>query len=351
MFLSTGARVFPVRSKAKLPEMLRATAPMGERIVTSRSNKTWMAALPWLAVLGLACNGAASPKAGRPGAEGPVIPEFTDVLKDSGITFRHHVLDTETGTIYKVNAYDHGSGLCVVNVNGNGRDDIYFLDFKGRNHLYLNQGNYKFEDVTERSGLGVGRAVCTAAAFGDFDNDGNIDVYVTTYRCGNKLFRNRGNGTFEDVTVKAGVGYQGNSSSCTWLDYNNDGLLDLLVCNVGKFTLDTISKEADYFYEGVNLDLLKFTVLEHNLGEGLILFRNNGNGTFTNVTTKAGLGISEWNGNATVADFDQDGYLDVYVTNMFATIICSTTAATARSRTLQPRHWDGPVGRRWGEVL
>jgi hypothetical protein len=250
--------------------------------------------------------------------ERSALPKFTNVLRDSGITFKHHALDTETGTTYKLNPYDHGAGLCVVDVNGDGRDDIYFLDFKGRNHLYLNRGNYKFEDVTERSGIGLGRAVCTGAAFGDYDNDGNLDVYVTTYRCGNKLFRNRGDGTFEDVTVKAGVGYKGHSSSCTWFDYNNDGLLDLLVCNVGKFTLDTISREADYFYEGEVLDLTKLVIPDrHNVGEGLILFRNNGDGTFTNVTKEAGLETKEWNGDMTVADFDQDGYLDIYVTNMF----------------------------------
>jgi hypothetical protein len=248
-----------------------------------------------------------------------VVPHFTDVLADSGITFKHHYIDSESGSTYRVNPYDHGSGVCVADVNGDGLDDIYLLDFLGTDALYLNRGNLKFEDVTEKAGVGIPRALKVGAAFGDYDNDGDVDLYVTTYRGGNHLFANRGDGTFDEVTEAAGVGYKGHSSSATWFDYDNDGDLDLYVSNIGKFTQDTVSREADYFYEGVALpfgDVAK-TPDKRVPGEPNILYRNDGNGKFSNATEEAGVGAAEWNGDATVADIDLDGDLDLYVSNMF----------------------------------
>jgi hypothetical protein len=247
------------------------------------------------------------------------LPHFTDVIASSGIAFRHHFIDSESGSSYRVNPYDHGSGVCVADVNGDGLDDVYFLDFLGTNALYLNRGNMHFEDVTEKAGIGVPRALKVGAAFGDYDNDGDVDLYVTTYRGGNHLFNNRGDATFDEVTDAAGVGYKGHSSSATWFDCDNDGDLDLYVSNIGVFTKDTISREADYFYEGVALPFgtVAQTPDRRVPGESNILYRNDGNGKFTDATKDAGVGADEWNGDATVADIDLDGDLDLYTSNMF----------------------------------
>ena len=247
------------------------------------------------------------------------IPPFKDVLSETGISFRHHFLNTETGENYRINPYDHGSGICVADVNGDGWDDIYFLDFQGPNRLYLNKQGLQFQDFTEQSGLALDRAISVGAAFGDFDNDGDPDLYVTTYRGGNHLYRNHGDGTFEDITQAAGVHHNGHSSATTWFDYDLDGNLDLYLTNIGKFTTETISEEADYFFEGTSLPIARLAQFPdgRNPGESDILWRNNGDGTFTDTTATSGLGAAEWNGDVTIADVDLDGYVDVYVSNMF----------------------------------
>src|SRR4030095_865670 len=110
-----------------------------------------------------------------------------------------------------------------------------------------------------------------------------------SYRGGNHLFRNRGDGTFEDVTEAAGVGYKGHSSSATWFDYDLDGDLDLSLANIGQFTTDTISREAEYLYEGVSLPFPKIAAKPQQRVEGEpdFLWRNDGDGTFTDVKKEA----------------------------------------------------------------
>lgn len=247
------------------------------------------------------------------------IPRFTDVLPASGIAFRHHFLNSETGANYRISPYDHGSGLCVGDFDNDGRDDLLFLDFLGENKLYLNRGGWAFDDATARSGLGPLRAVCVGAAAGDYDRDGDLDLYLTTYRGGNRLFRNAGDATFADVTEQAGVRYMGHSSTATWFDYDLDGDLDLYLVNIGKFTREAISREAGFAYEGVELPFAAIAAgpERENPGEPNRLWRNEGDGTFTEVSRQAGLTAGEWNGDATVADFDLDGDPDLYVSNMF----------------------------------
>ena len=160
---------------------------------------------------------------------------FTDVLQDSGIGFKHHFFRSEQGEDYHMNQYDHGSGVLVADVNGDGLMDIYLLDFLGPNALYVNRGKFKFEDVAKNSGVDMPEDVSVGGSFGDYDNDGDEDLYVTTYHTGNRLFRNRGDGTFEDVTKIAGVGHVGHSSTALWFDFDVDGNLDLYVTDVGTF--------------------------------------------------------------------------------------------------------------------
>jgi hypothetical protein len=273
-----------------------------------------------LALLCCACsNSSENPGAGASKASAAGGLHFTDVLDKSGIRFEHHFLDSETGTTFKINPYDHGSGVAVADVDGDGREDVYFLDFLGSNALYLNKGGMRFEDVTAKAGVAVSRSLSVGAVFGDYDNDGDPDLFVTTYRGGNHLFQNDGKGVFSDVTQASGVAYTGHSSAATWLDYDNDGDLDLYLCNIGSFTKDTISKEADFFYEGVSLPFSELAKAPEQLvkGEPDILYRNEGQGRFTDVTEAAGIRSVEWNADVAVADIDLDGDLDLYVSNMF----------------------------------
>jgi hypothetical protein len=242
---------------------------------------------------------------------------FTHVLKQSNIDFTHNFVDKETGSVWKLNQYDHGSGVLVADVNQDGRDDLYFLNFIGDNGLWVNRGDGTFEDVTQASGVARSTVISVGGAFGDYDNDGDPDLYVTSYRGGNRLFRNRGDGTFEDVTPGAGVGYSGHSSSATWFDYDNDGMLDLYVTNIGAFTIDTIDEQAGY-YVGFRLPFPDMArTYDKNRGEKNLLFRNLGEGKFVEVAGEAGVATGGWNGDCAVADIDGDGWQDLYVTDMF----------------------------------
>ena len=237
---------------------------------------------------------------------------FRDAIDETGITFRMKFIDKEQGENFKTNLYDHGCGVAIGDYDGDGRDDIYFVNQLGKNALYRNLGDDKFEDVTEKAGVGLGDRICVSATFADYDNDGKLDLFVTSTRGGNVLFKNLGNGQFRDVTKEAGLAYVGHSQTAVFFDYDNDGYLDLLVTNTAKWTEDRLDPELKYHPGGADLWALAGSPKEHN-----ILYHNNGNGTFTDVTQKAGLASKGWCGDVAVFDYDEDGYLDVLVTNMF----------------------------------
>src|SRR3954467_2972543 len=239
-------------------------------------------------------------------------PGFEERAQQAGLAFQMHNLPNEQGARFRINLYDHGSGLAVGDYDNDGRDDIYFLNQHGPNALYRNKGDGTFEDVTARTALGLEGRVSVGAVFADYDNDGWQDLFVTTTRGGNVLFHNRGDGTFEDVTSKAGVSHVGHSQTAVFFDYDNDGLLDLFLTNTARWTTDNFDF-INRNYEGkASLDALMNSPTESN-----ILYRNNGNGTFTDVTDKAGLRGRGWAGEVGVFDYDGDGYLDVFVPSMF----------------------------------
>src|SRR5258708_34906119 len=164
--------------------------------------------------------------------------QFTDRLAESGITFVHHTVE-DAGKTYKAAHYDHGNGIAIADVDGDGLLDIYFLNQVGGNQLWRNLGGGKFENITESAGVGVPGKVSVSASFADIDNDGDPDLYVTTVRGGNMLFENDGHGHFKDITAASGLGYSGHSSGAVFFDYDRDGLLDLFLANVGRYTTDT----------------------------------------------------------------------------------------------------------------
>jgi hypothetical protein len=237
---------------------------------------------------------------------------FRDWAREAGIAFRMNFLPAEQGENFKVNLYDHGCGVAVGDFDSDGHDDVYFCNQLGRNALYRNNGDGTFEDVTERAGVGLGDRICVGAAFADYDNDGKPDLYVTSTRGGNVLFHNEGNGTFKDVTKAAGLTLVAHSQTAAFFDFDNDGLLDLFVANTAKWTTDHYDR-ASHYYPG----LPEFWELSESPREENALYRNKGNGTFENVTAQAGLKGKGWGGDVAVFDFDGDGWLDLLVTNMF----------------------------------
>jgi hypothetical protein len=253
-------------------------------------------------------------RAGHPDDDSPGPPGegFQERAAEAGITFRMKFLSAEQGEHFKINLYDHGCGVAVADYNGDGRDDIYFVNQLGPNALYKNNGDGTFTDVTKKAGVGLGDRICVGAVFADFDNDGHQDLFVTSTRGGNVLFRNQGDGTFKDVTKKAGLVHVGHSQTAVFFDYDNDGYLDLFVTNSAKWTTDSTAEQSHYHpgLDGV-------AALIHCPKETNILYHNNGDGTFTDVTATARLKGPGWGGDVAVFDYDEDGYLDLLVTNMF----------------------------------
>jgi len=238
---------------------------------------------------------------------------FQERAAASGLNFHMSYLPEEQGAQFKVNLYDHGAGLAVGDFDGDGFDDVYFCNQLGKNALYRNKGDGTFEEVTDKAGVGLGDRICVAAAWADYDNSGRQSLFVTSTRGGNVLFKNMGNGTFKDVTKEAGLSHVGHSQACLWFDFDNDGYLDLLVTNTAHWTTDQHEPGSRYFRGPKDLvSGFLSTPQETN-----ILYHNNHDGTFTDVTKHAGLEGKGWCGDATILDYDNDGYPDVLVTAMF----------------------------------
>jgi hypothetical protein len=236
---------------------------------------------------------------------------FVNNQKESGISFRHHPTH-DSAKYYKANHYDHGVGILAADVNNDDRIDVYFLNQIGPNALYKNLGNGRFEDMTQASGTGLGDRVSVGGSFADYDNDGDQDLFVTSVRIGNVLLENDGKGAFTDVTEGSGLEYKGHSSGSVFFDFDNDGLLDLFLVNVGRYTTDGFDEQGYY----VGRDKAFLLHLQKEFGESSILYKNLGNGRFKDVTGSIGIEVLGWNGDATVVDYNDDGYPDLYLVNM-----------------------------------
>jgi len=245
--------------------------------------------------------------------------KFENKLEDSGITFQH-LINPDCNKYYKPVHYDHGNGITVADVDNDGFLDIYFTSQVGPGELWRNKGNGSFEDITEAAGLSnTGHKTNISASFGDIDNDGDADLYITTIRDGNFLFENSGQGTFTDISEKAKVNYHGHSSAVTFLDYNLDGLLDIFVSNVGVYTTNekkdfNIEDRTYSYYVGFKDGFAGH--LKEERFEKSTLFVNLGNNEFKNVGSELGINDYGWTGDATIIDGNDDGYPDLYVTNM-----------------------------------
>jgi len=240
--------------------------------------------------------------------------QFTNRVAESGITFKHGIVD-DAGRTYKAAHYDHGNGMAIADVDGDGRLDIYFTSQVGGNQLWRNLGRGKFENITAAAGVGVPRKISVTASFADIDNDGDEDLFVTTVRGGNLLFENDGKGHFRDITAAAGVGYVGHSSGAVFFDYDRDGRLDLLLVNVGKYTTNKVAGDegAEYYvaYEDAFSGHLKPERAERS-----ILYHNEGGNRFVDVSRRMGLVDLSWSGDASIVDANDDGWPDLYLLNM-----------------------------------
>jgi hypothetical protein len=240
--------------------------------------------------------------------------QFTDRVKDSGITFKHQIVD-DAGRTYKAAHYDHGNGIAVADVDGDGLLDIYFVSQVGGNQLWKNLGGGKFENITDAAGVGVPGKVSVSASFADIDNDGDQDLYVTTVRGGNMLFENDGHGHFKDISATSGLNYTGHSSSAVFFDYDHDGLLDLFLVNVGKYTTDKIAGDEGRKYFVAFEDAFAGH-LHADRAEASVLYHNAGGNHFIDVSQQMGLHDLSWSGDASVIDGNDDGWPDLYLLNM-----------------------------------
>lgn len=258
---------------------------------------------------------------------------FEDRTAESGIDYINRVVP-DAAKDFKFNHYDHGTGIAVADVDGDGRLDIYFVSQVGGNQLWRNLGGGRFENITATAGVSLAGRVSVAASFADTDNDGDPDLLVTTTRHGNAFFENEGGGRYRDVTAEAGLDYSGHSSAGVFFDYDRDGLLDLLLTNVGVFTTDQISYSGDPerrenpYFVGTNDSFAGH--LKSELAERSILYHNEGGNRFRDVTEAVGLVDDLWSGGATPLDVNVDGWPDLYVLNMQGNDECYVNVDGAR---------------------
>jgi len=258
------------------------------------------------------CGERASPAAPQvaPANVAPAVG-FVERGVEAGLAFQMNSLPGESGEHFRFNLYDHGSGLAVADVDGDGFDDVYFLNQFGKNALFKNDGHGRFTDVTAAAGVALGDRVCLGAAFGDACGNGRQDLYVTSVRGGNVFFRNEGGGRFTDVTAESGLSLVAHSESALFFDYDGDGALDLYVTNSAKWTLESDDPAARRFPGKNGLYELAQSAPERN-----VLYHNDGHGHFTDVTAKAGVGGNGWSADAAAFDYDGDGRLDLFVGDM-----------------------------------
>jgi hypothetical protein len=259
--------------------------------------------------------GRVQPGTGAQSASVPV--RFTNVAKAAGLDF---VQDSTTSD-QKYYLETMGTGLGWIDYDQNGLMDLYFVQSAAtdiykpsrplRSALYRNNGDGTFTDVSEKAGVGAAGLYGQGVAVGDYDNDGFPDLYVTGYGCA-VLFRNNGDGTFSDVTEKAGVANTGGwGTSAGWFDYDRDGYLDLLVCNYIEW-----SPQNNIWCGDHKPGYRAYCHPDNYKGQRLKLYHNNHDGTFTDVSEKSGVGKPEAKGMGVVlADFNRDGWADIAIAN------------------------------------
>jgi len=242
---------------------------------------------------------------------------FLDVAARAGITFRHD--NASSAEKYLIETM--GSGCGWIDYDQNGLLDLYLVNGAAtrvykppqpmRGALYRNNGDGGFTDVTAKAGVGAEGLFGMGVAVGDYDNDGFPDLFVLGYaRC--ILYHNNGDGTFTDVTARAGVQNSGLwASSAAWFDYDNDGKLDLIIANYVDW-----SPERNFYCGDRGPGMRSYCHPDDFHGQPPTLYHNNGDGTFTDVSKSSGVGLKGGNGLGVVTfDYDNDGWQDIFIAN------------------------------------
>jgi hypothetical protein len=268
----------------------------------------------WLKLLGAGL--AAGPLARAVSPAGNPV-RFVDVAGSAGITFQHE----NAASPQKYLIETMGAGCGWIDYDQNGLLDLYLANGAAtsarspapapRSALYHNNGDGTFTDVTTRAGVGAEGLFGMGVAVGDYDNDGFPDLFVLGYgRC--ILYHNNGNGTFTDVTKKAGVENLGRwGSSAAWFDYDNDGHLDLVIANYVDW-----SPEHNFYCGDSGPGMRSYCHPDDFHGQPPTLYHNRGDGTFSDVSKSSGVGLKPGNGLGIVTfDYDNDGWQDIFIAN------------------------------------
>lgn len=294
-----------------LSALVHVPLPAGAR---RKCLRLWSTLLTGLVMAGC----GKTPEGTRAGAASPAEPDaaiFEDVTQQAGVEFVHQLANGQLDNIMK----SDGAGGAILDYDGDGFMDIYLVNSgpvpglsdapagtpRWPNRLYRNRGDGRFEDATQRAGV-EGRGFGTTAAAADYDNDGDTDLLVVNF--GELiLYRNRGDGAFEEVTTAAGLTSKQAGISATFFDADNDGWLDLFVANYLVFD-PAVKPPAG---SGVPYAGPLSYEPEFNL-----LYRNRGDGSFEDVSGEAGIRLADHRAmSVTPLDFDRDGDQDVYVSN------------------------------------
>ncbi|MFT5052557.1 MAG: hypothetical protein ACI8QZ_003993 [Chlamydiales bacterium] len=296
-----------------------------------------------LMLSGLSCMACGEPEPTEMGSQGSIdsVPLARAVAStgtlfqridpgDSGIDFRNDFdWEHERHDLF-IHGYA-GGGVCIGDYDGDGRPDIYLLGQLGQDRLYRQVGDLRFEDVSAAAGLVRDDAWGTGAVFADVDNDGRLDLYVCNYDAPNRLYMNAGDGSFREEAAARGVAFDGASVMASLADYDCDGDLDLYLLTNRMYTAEGRSPktvqvngkaqlapgEEDVFAlqeRNIAGEVQKFVV---KAGQPDRLYRNDGQGRFTEVAAGAGISGNHPGLSATWWDYDRDGYPDLYVCNDF----------------------------------
>jgi len=258
---------------------------------------------------------------GAPPSPATSVEAFVDATQRLGVNFQYQASHNSKKYLLET----MGAGVALFDYDNDGRLDMFLVNgaplsdptAKGAipqktdqqywNRLYHQRSDGTFEDMTDRAGL-QGAGYGMGVAVGDYDNDGFEDLYVTAYG-GNKLYHNNGNGTFTDVTQRAGVGGSGWSTSTAWVDLDNDGFLDLVV-------LRYLDWDFDDFWCGEHKEGFRaYCHPDHFKPIAPLVYHNNHDGTFTEVAQKIGVSKPGKGLGVAIADYDRDGHIDFFVAN------------------------------------
>jgi len=231
--------------------------------------------------------------------------------EDTNIKFSNSITESDSLNYFNYPYMYMGGGISAGDINNDGLIDLFFTANMLSNELYLNKGNFKFENITGNAGLTGDDRWFTGSTMVDINNDGYLDIYVSVSGKGEKrnnlLYINNGNLTFTEKAKAYGIDNNGHTTQSTFFDYDNDGDLDLYIANYPPISFQT------------PVEIYAYRVKNPRIQASDILYENKGDGTFTDVTIESGILNFGLSLSATAGDFNNDGWTDLYVSNDFDT--------------------------------